>query len=218
MEESRKAGVEKFVGLGTVWCYPEFTKVPFKEENLWNGYPEENGAPYGLAKKMLLVQGQAYRKQYGFNSVFLMPINLYGPGDNSSHIVPTLVKKFLDAKKNNIKSVVVFGTGNPIREFLFVKDCAEAILLATEKYDKPDPINIGSGQDILMKDLASLIADLTSFGGEIVWDKSMPDGQLERKLDISKAKKEFGFSAKTDFKEGLVETIEWHKGKQNKNL
>lgn len=214
MEESRKAGVEKFVGIGTICQYPKFTPVPFKEKDLWNGYPEETNAPYGLAKKMLLVQAQAYRKQYGFNAIHLMPVNLYGPGDNfdpkSSHVIPALIKKFVDAKKRKDKHVVVWGTGKPTREFLYVEDAARAIVLAAEKYDKPEPVNIGSSFEISIKELANLIKKLTGYKGKIVWDKTKPDGQPRRKLDTTRAKKEFGFSAKISFKEGLKKTIDWY--------
>jgi GDP-L-fucose synthase len=215
MEIGRQAGIEKFVALGTICCYPKFTPVPFKEDDLWNGYPEETNAPYGLAKKMLLVQSQAYRQQYGFNSIFLMPVNLYGPGDNfdpkSSHVIPSLIKKCFDAIKNNQKELVVWGTGKATREFLYVEDCAEAIILATEKYNKPEPINIGAGFEISIKDLIELIAELTGFNGKIIWDDSKPDGQPRRMLDTSKAYKEFNFIAKTSFKEGLKKTVDWYK-------
>ena len=215
MEQGRRFGIEKFVALGTICCYPKFTHVPFKEKDLWNGYPEETNAPYGLAKKMLLVQSQAYRKQYGFNSIFLMPVNLYGPGDNfdpkSSHVIPALIKKCFDAKKEGKDNIVIWGTGKATREFLYVKDCAEAIILAAEKYDKSNPVNIGAGFEISIKNLIALIAKLTEFKGKIIWDTSKPDGQPRRKLDVSKAKKEFGFVAKTDFQEGLGKTIEWYR-------
>jgi len=215
MEESRICGVKKFVALGTICCYPKFTSVPFKEEDLWNGYPEETNAAYGLAKKMLLVQAQSYRQQYKFNAIFLMPVNLYGPGDNfnphSSHVIPALIKKCYDAVKENKKEIVIWGTGKATREFLYAEDAAEGILSAAEKYNKPNPVNLGSGFEISIKDLAHMIADLTGFKGSMVWDKTKPDGQPRRKLDTSKAKKEFGFSAKTDFKEGLERTVEWYK-------
>jgi len=214
MEEGRKFGIEKFVALGTVCCYPKFTPVPFKEENLWDGYPEETNAPYGLAKKMLLVQSQAYRQQYGFNSIFLLPVNLYGPGDNfdpkSSHVIPALIKKCFDAINENRKEIVIWGTGTATREFLYVEDCAEAILLATEKYNKSDPVNIGAGFEISIKDLAELIAKLTGFEGKIVWDKTKPDGQPRRCLDTTRAYKEFGFKASTKFEDGLKKTVEWY--------
>ena len=213
-EESRLASVKKFVAQGTVCCYPKFTPVPFKEEDLWNGYPEETNAPYGLAKKILLVLSQAYRKQYGFNSIFLLPVNLYGPGDNfdprSSHVIPALIRKIADAKSRNKKTVTVWGTGKPTREFLYVKDCAEALVLATEKYNKSEPVNIGAGFEISIKDLVKLIAKLMTYKCKIIWDKTKPDGQPRRCLDISKAYKEFGFRAKTDFEEGLKKTIDWY--------
>jgi len=222
MEQGRQFGIEKFVALGTICCYPKFTPVPFKEEDLWNGYPEETNAPYGLAKKMLLVQSQAYRQQYGFNSIFLMPVNLYGPGDNfdpkSSHVIPALIKKFIDAQPQPQPqpypqpqpSITVWGTGKPSREFIYVQDAAEAIILATERYNKPDPVNIGTGLEITIKDLVELIAKLTGFKGKIVCDKSKPDGQPRRCLDTTKAEKEFGFKAKVSFEEGLGKTIEWY--------
>jgi GDP-L-fucose synthase len=215
MEAGRQTNIEKFVALGTICCYPKFTPVPFKEEDIWNGYPEETNAPYGLAKKMLLVQSQGYRQQYGFNSIFLMPVNLYGPRDNfnpnSSHVIPALIKKCLDAIKNNEKQIVVWGTGKPTREFLYVDDAAEGILLATEKYNKSDPVNIGAGFEISIKDLVELIVKLTGFQGKIAWDNNQPDGQPRRCLDTTKAEKEFGFKAKTSFEEGLKEVIEWYK-------
>lgn len=215
MEEGRKRGVEKFVALGTICCYPKFTPVPFKEEDLWVGYPEETNAPYGLAKKMLLVQSHAYRQQYGFNSIFLMPVNLYGPGDNfnpdSSHVIPALIKKCLDAIKNKDKEIVIWGTGKATREFLYVDDASEGIILAAEKYNKSDPINLGSGFEISIKDLVLVIAGLTGFKGKITWDVSKPDGQPRRALDTSKALTEFGFKATTNFQEGLKKTIDWYK-------
>jgi len=214
IEEARKAGVKKFVQVGTICAFPKFTPIPFKEENLWDGYPEETNAPYGLAKKMLLVQLQAYRKQYGFNGIYLLPVNLYGPGDNfdpkSSHVIPALIKKFIDAKNAGKKEVVVWGTGKPTREFLYVEDAARAIILATKKYDKGDPVNLGSGKEISIKELAEKIKNLTEFKGKIVWDKTKPDGQPRRMLNTSKAKKEFGFTAETDFNEGLSNTIKWY--------
>jgi GDP-L-fucose synthase len=207
-------GIEKFVALGTTCCYPKFTPVPFKEEDLWNGYPEETNAPYGLAKKMLLVQSQAYRQQYGLNSIFLMPVNLYGPRDNfdpkSSHVIPALIKKCIDAKRKAQSEITVWGTGNPTREFLYVEDCAEAIILAAERYNKPEPVNIGAGFEISIKNLVELIVKLTGFRGKIIWDSSKPDGQPRRMLDTSKAEKGFGFKAKTSFEEGLKKTIEWY--------
>ncbi len=223
--------IEKFVAIGTICAYPKFTPVPFKEEDLWNGYPEETNAPYGLAKKMMLVQSQAYRQQYGFNSIFLLPVNLYGPGDNfdpkSSHVIPALIKKMVDAmsnSKNGITNndsritnndrppeVAVWGTGKATREFFYVEDAAEAIILAMERYNKSDPVNIGAGFEISIKELVGLIKELTGFKGEIIWNKSKPDGQPRRMLDTTKAFKEFGFKAKTDFREGLKKTIEWYK-------
>ena len=215
LEAARLESVDKFVAIGTICAYPKFTPVPFKEENLWNGYPEETNAPYGLAKKMLLVQSQAYRQQYGFNSVFLLPVNLYGPGDNfdleSSHVIPALIRKFTDAVENDKKEVEVWGTGKASREFLYVEDAAEGIVLATEKYDKPEPVNIGAGFEIKIKDLVELIVELTGFEGEIRWDTTKPDGQPRRCLDTTKAEREFGFRAKTDFREGLRKTIDWYK-------
>ncbi len=215
MEQARLHKVEKFVALGTVCAYPKFTPVPFMEENIWNGYPEETNAPYGLAKKMLLVQVQAYKEQYGFNGIFLLPVNLYGPGDNfdpaSSHVIPALIKKCVDAIEKGEKEITIWGTGKATREFLYVEDAAEAIILATEKYEKTDPINIGSSFEISIKELVELIAKLTGFKGKIVWDHTKPDGQPRRKLHTAKAKKEFGFSSKITFKEGLLKTIEWYK-------
>lgn len=215
IEEARRAGVKKFLGLGTICQYPKYTPVPFREEDLWNGYPEETNAPYGLAKKMLLVLSQAYRRQYGFDAIHLMPVNLYGPGDNfdpqSSHVIPALIKKFVDAMVRNDKFVVIWGTGKPTREFLYVEDAAEAIVLAAEKYNEAAPINLGSAFEISIKDLVDSIKDLTGFKGNIVWDKTKPDGQPRRKLDTSKAEKEFGFRSKVNFEEGLKKTIEWYK-------
>ena len=214
MEYARRSKVEKFVAIGTICAYPKFTPVPFKEENLWNGYPEETNAPYGLAKKMLLVQSQAYRQQYGFNSIFLLPVNLYGPGDNfdleTSHVIPAMIRKCVEAKENGDAEIVLWGDGSPTREFLYVEDCAEAILLAAEKYEKPDPVNLGSGNEIMIKDLAGLICRLAGFKGKMAWDKTKPNGQPRRKLDVSRAKKEFGFEAKTGFEEGLRNTIAWY--------
>lgn len=219
MELARKARVEKFITLGTICCYPKFTPVPFKETDLWNGYPEETNAPYGLAKKMLLVQAQAYRQQYGFNSIFLMPINLYGPGDNfeerSSHVIPALIKKVAEAKKQNKNYIEVWGTGKATRGFLYVEDAAEGILSATEKYDKPEPINLGSDMEISIKDLVELICKLMDFKGEIRWDATKPDGQPRRCLDVSQAEKGFGFIAKTNFEKGLKDTINWYLNNQN---
>ena len=220
MELGRQFGIEKFVALGTVCAYPKFTPVPFKEENLWNGYPEETNAPYGLAKKMLLVQSQAYRQQYGFNSIFLLLVNLYGPRDNfdpeSSHVIPAVIKKCFDAIENKEDKIVVWGDGTPTREFLYVEDAAEAILLASESYNKSEPVNIGAGFEISIKDLVKLIAKLSGFKGSIFWDKTKPNGQPRRQLDIAKAEEEFGFKAKTNFEEGLEKTIEWYRQVKNK--
>lgn len=214
MEESRKAEVKKFVAIGTICAYPKHTPVPFKEKDLWNGYPEETNAPYGLAKKMLLVQSQAYRQQYNFNSIFLLPVNLYGPGDNfdpnSSHVIPALIRKFVKAKKNNEKEVIVWGTGNPTREFLFVADAARAIALATEKYNKSEPVNIGANFEISIRKLAKTIKKVVGFDGKIVFDPSKPDGQPRRKLSTTKAKEEFGFEAKVKFELGLKKTVSWY--------
>ncbi|WP_105619003.1 GDP-L-fucose synthase family protein [Vallitalea okinawensis] len=215
IEYCRRYGVDKFVALGTICAYPKYTPVPFKEEDIWNGYPEETNAPYGLAKKMMLVQSQAYREQYGYNSIYLLPVNLYGPRDNfdpsSSHVIPALIKKCVDAINNNQQSIEVWGTGEATREFLYVEDCAEAIVLATEKYEKSDPINIGSGKEISIKDLVYLIAKLTGFKGEIKWNTDKPDGQPRRCLDTKKAEIEFNFVAKTEFIDGLEKTIKWYK-------
>jgi len=214
MEAARLNGVGKFVATGTICAYPKFTPVPFKEEDLWNGYPEETNAPYGLAKKMMLVQSQAYRKQYGFNSIFLLPVNLYGPRDNfhpdSSHVIPAIIKKVHDAKKNKENHIVLWGTGNATREFLFVRDCAEGIILAAENYDGEEPVNLGAGREISIRDLGELICELSDFKGRIVWDTTKPDGQPRRCLDTTRAKERFGFEARTDFREGLKETIRWH--------
>ena len=214
MEQARRNDVDKFVAVGTVCAYPKFTPVPFKEKNLWNGYPEETNAPYGLAKKMLLVQSQAYRQEYGFNSIFLLPVNLYGPGDNfdpsSSHVIPALIKKCVDAVINKKEEIVVWGTGKASREFLYVEDCARGIVMATEHYNKPEPVNLGSGMEIKIKDLVELIAKFTGFNGKIVWDQTKPDGQPRRCLDTSKALKEFGFKAETNFRQGLKKTIQWY--------
>lgn len=215
MEYARLHHVEKFVAIGTICAYPKFTPVPFHEEDLWNGYPEETNAPYGLAKKMLLVQSQAYRAQYGFNSIFLLPVNLYGPGDNfdprSSHVIPALIKKCVDAIEAGDDRIVVWGDGSPTREFLYVSDAAEAIVLATERYDESDPVNVGSGREISIRELVGLIARLTGFQGEIVWDTSKPNGQPRRRLDTRRAQERFGFRAKTDFEEGLRTTIAWYR-------
>ena len=214
MEAARQTGVEKFITVGTTCAYPKFTPLPFKEEDIWLGYPEEVTASYGLAKKMLLVQAQAYALQYGFNSIFLMPTNLYGPEDNFdpnfSHVIPALVKNFVDAKKNNQSFVEVWGTGKATREFLYVKDAAEGLILAAERYDSPESINLGTGIETPIKDLVKLISNLSGFKGEIRWDASKPEGQPRRFLDVSKAKKEFGFEARTSLEQGLSETINWY--------
>jgi GDP-L-fucose synthase len=214
MEAARLAGVKKFVAVGTICAYPKFTPAPFKEADLWNGYPEETNAPYGLAKKMLLVQAQSYRAEYGFNAIYLLPVNLYGPGDNfdpqSSHVIPALIKKIHDAKQAGVDSIDVWGTGKPTREFLYVDDAAEGIVLATERYEKAEPVNLGSGREISIKDLVEMIARLMNFTGELHWDASKPDGQPRRLLDVSRAEREFGFKAKVNFEEGLKKTIEWY--------
>lgn len=220
MEEARLAGVKKFVSIGTICAYPKFTPVPFKEEDLWEGYPEETNAPYGLAKKMLLVQGQAYRQQFGFNAIYLLPVNLYGPEDkfdpSVSHVIPALIKKVVDAKKTGVSKVIVWGTGVVTREFLYVEDAVEAIIKATELYDKPDPVNLGANFEISINDLVKLICKLVDYKGKIVWDSSKPDGQPRRKLDVSRAIREFGFTAHTDFKEGLKKTIQWYENSTKK--
>ena len=215
LHEAYLRNVEKFVALGTICAYPKFTPVPFKEEDIWNGYPEETNAPYGLAKKMMLVQSQAYRQQYGFNSIFLLPVNLYGPGDNfdprSSHVIPALIKKCFDAIDAHDDKIEVWGTGSATREFFYVEDAAEAICMATDAYNKSEPVNIGAGFEISIKELTELIAKLTGFQGKITWDKSKPDGQPRRMLDTTKALKEFMFAAKTNLTTGLIKTIDWYK-------
>jgi len=214
MEEARLAGVKKFVSLGTICEYPKHTPVPFKEEDLWSGYPEETNAPYGLAKKMALVQAQAYRQQYGFAAIHLLPVNLYGPGDNfdpvSSHVIPALIRRFVSARKEGRSKVVVWGTGEPTREFLYVEDAARAILLATERYNKPDPVNIGSAFEISIRNLSELISRMVGYEGGIVFDSTRPDGQPRRRLDVSRAEQEFGFKAQIDFETGLRRTVEWY--------
>ena len=214
LHESYIAGVDKFIALGTICAYPKFTPVPFNEENLWNGYPEETNAPYGLAKKMLLVQSQAYRHQYGYNSIFILPVNLYGPGDNfdpaSSHVIPALIKKCMDAKIAGDDHIVVWGDGSPTREFLYIEDAADGILLASERYNDSEPVNLGSSFEISIKELIEMIARLCGFEGQIVWDTSKPNGQPRRKLDISRAKAFFGFEASMNFEDGLRRTIEWY--------
>ena len=214
MHEAWQKKVKKFVAIGTICAYPKFTPVPFKEENLWNGYPEETNATYGLAKKMLLVQAQAYRQQYGFNSIFLLPVNLYGPGDNfnpsSSHVIPALIRKCVESNEKGNKEIEVWGDGSPTREFLYVEDAAEAILLATEKYNDSEPVNLGSGYEISIKDLVNLIAKLTGFTGQMKWDTSKPNGQPRRALDTKRALDYFGFHAQMPFEEGLKKTIDWY--------
>lgn len=214
MEQSRRAGVDKFVQIGTVCAYPKFTPVPFREDDLWNGYPEETNAPYGVAKKMLLVQGQAYREQYGFDVIHLIPVNLYGPGDNfnpaSSHVIPALIKKCVDARDSGADHIEVWGTGAASREFLYVDDAAEGIVLGAERYDGPDPVNLGVGQEITIRDLVELIVRLTAYSGEVRWDATKPDGQPRRALDTSRALDLFGFEAKTSFHDGLRRTIDWY--------
>jgi GDP-L-fucose synthase len=215
LHEAYLRKIEKFVALGTICAYPKFTPVPFQETDIWNGYPEETNAPYGLAKKMMLVQSQAYRQQYSFNSIFLLPVNLYGPGDNfnprSSHVIPALIKKCFDAIDAHADKIEVWGTGSATREFFYVEDAAEAIYLATKLYNKSEPVNIGAGQEISIKELAELIVRLTEFKGKIFWDKSKPDGQPRRLLDTNKARQEFGFKARTDLNAGLINTIDWYR-------
>ena len=220
MHQAWQRGVEKVVALGTICAYPKFTPIPFKEEHLWDGYPEETNAPYGLAKKMLLVQSQAYRQQYGFNSIFLLPVNLYGPGDNfdlaSSHVIPALIRKCIEAKEQGADEIVAWGDGSPTREFLYVEDAAEGIALATQYYNRSDPVNLGSSFEISIKDLTELIARLTGFEGRVRWDTSKPNGQPRRKLDTTRAKEYFGFSAKTNFEDGLRKTIDWYLANRSK--
>ncbi|MBN1431124.1 MAG: GDP-L-fucose synthase [Anaerolineae bacterium] len=215
LEHARRAGVDKVVAIGTICAYPKFTPIPFKEDDLWNGYPEETNAPYGLAKKMLLVQAQAYRQEYGFNTVYLLPVNLYGPGDNfnpaSSHVIPALIKKCIDAQESGDDHIVAWGDGSPTREFLYVDDAARGIVMAAEHYNDPDPVNLGSSNEISIKDLVELVVELTGFQGEIVWDTSKPNGQPRRKLDVSRARERFGFESQTDFREGLKRTIAWYR-------
>jgi GDP-L-fucose synthase len=215
MEAARLNKVQKFIQVGTVCAYPKFTPAPFKEENLWDGYPEETNAPYGIAKKALLVMAQAYRQQYGMNVIYLLPVNLYGPKDNfdleSSHVIPALIRKFIEAMEKNARQVVIWGTGKASREFLYVDDAAEGVVAATEKYDKPAPVNLGTGREITINQLVTLIAQKTGFKGEIVWDTKKPDGQPRRCLDVNRARAEFGFEAKTNLEEGLQKTIDWYK-------
>lgn len=214
LEYARLYKVPKFVGIGTICEYPKFTPVPFKEEDLWNGYPEETNAPYGIAKKALLVQGQAYRQEFGYNAIHILPTNLYGPGDNfefsSSHVIPALIRKMIEAQENGTNKVTLFGDGSPTREFLYVKDAVRGIAMAAAFYDDVEPVNLGSGMEISIKDLAELIAELTGFKGEIEWDTSKPNGQPRRNVDVSRAKAEFGFEAQTNFREGLTELIKWY--------
>jgi GDP-L-fucose synthase len=214
MEHARRRGCQKFVAIGTVCAYPKYTPVPFREDDLWNGYPEETNAPYGLAKKMLLVQAQAYRQQYGFNAIYLLPVNLYGPHDNfdpeSSHVIPALIRKFVEAKERGEPTVTAWGDGSPTREFLYVDDAAEAIGLALERYDGPEPVNVGSSFEISIRDLTETIARVVGYDGRIVWDTSKPNGQPRRKLDVSRAERYFGFRATTSFEEGLRRTLEWY--------
>jgi GDP-L-fucose synthase len=214
MEFARQTKVEKFVALGTICAYPKFTPIPFKEEDLWNGYPEETNAPYGLAKKMLLVQADSYRRQYGFNAIYLLPVNLYGPGDNfdlhTSHVIPAMIRKCVTAVRESSREIVLWGTGKPTREFLYVEDAAEGVILAAERYDTSEPVNLGSGMEISIRDLATLISRLCNFKGEIVWDTSQPDGQPRRALDVSRAEASFGFRARTKFEDGLRQTIDWY--------
>jgi GDP-L-fucose synthase len=215
MHQAWKRGVEKFIALGTVCAYPKFTPIPFKEENIWDGYPEETNAPYGLAKKMLLVQAQAYREQYDFNAIYLLPVNLYGPRDNfdleTSHVIPALIRKYIEAQERGDEEVVLWGDGSPTREFLYAGDAAEGILKAAELYNRSDPVNLGSGQEISIKELSETVARLTGYQGKIVWDTSKPNGQPRRALDTTKAEQYFGFRARTSFEEGLRRTIEWYK-------
>jgi GDP-L-fucose synthase len=218
MEHARRTGVEKFVGVGTICSYPKFTPTPFREDDLWNGYPEETNAPYGLAKKMLLVQGQAYRQQYGFNAIHLLPVNLYGPGDNfdpdSSHVIPALIRKCLAAVERGEDEIVCWGDGSPTREFLYVDDCAEGIVLAAERFDGPEPVNLGTGSEISIKDLVGLVAELAGFHGRITWDESKPNGQPRRCLDTHRAWELFGFRARMGFIDGLRRTVAWYRGQR----
>jgi GDP-L-fucose synthase len=213
MHRAWETGVEKFVAIGTICAYPKFTPIPFKEENLWDGYPEETNAPYGLAKKMLLVQAQSYRQQYGYNALFLLPVNLYGPGDNfnpkSSHVIPALIRKCIEAQETGEEEIVVWGDGSPTREFLYVEDAAEAILLASEKYNDSEPVNLGAGSEISIKDLVEMIAKKTDYTGKLVWDTTKPNGQPRRKLDTTRANERFGFKAQMSFEEGMDHTIKW---------
>jgi GDP-L-fucose synthase len=219
IEQSRLHGVRKFVALGTVCAYPKFTPVPFREEDIWNGYPEETNAPYGLAKKMMLVQSESYREQYGFNSIFLLPANLYGIGDNfdleTSHVIPALIRKCVEAKRNQSQFIEVWGSGNVSREFLYVEDCAEGILRAAKDYNESAPVNLGTGREVLIRELVEMIARLCGFVGEIRWQKSKPDGQPRRQLDVARAFEKFGFRAQTSLEEGLRRTIDWYESNIN---
>ena len=216
MEQARLAGVQKFVAIGTICAYPKFTPVPFSEDDLWDGYPEETNAPYGLAKKMLLVQAQAYRQQYGFNAIYLLPTNLYGPGDNfhptDAHVIPDIIRKCVDAIESGARSITLWGTGSPTREFLFARDCAEGIVAALERYDRSDPVNLGSGEEIRISELAHLIAEATGFDGQIQFDATQPDGQPRRKVDPARALAEFGWQSTTSFPDGLRATVDWYHG------
>ena len=222
MHKAWQRKVDKFIAIGTVCAYPKFTPVPFREDDIWNGYPEETNAPYGLAKKMLLVQAQAYRQQYGFNAIFLLPVNLYGPGDNfdpsSSHVIPALIRKFVEARETGLPEVEIWGDGSPTREFLYVDDAAEGILAATELYNQPDPVNLGSGYEISILDLAQLIASMTNYTGSLRWNISKPNGQPRRALDTTRAEEAFGFMAQMDFEEGLYRTIEWFENTRKAHL
>ena len=217
LEQSRLAGIDKLVVVGTICAYPKFAPVPFREEDLWNGYPEETNAPYGIAKKALLVGAQGYREQYGLNAIYLLPVNLYGPGVNfdleSSHVIPALIRKMLEAGERGDESVVLWGDGSPTREFLYVEDCAEGLALAAQQYDGADPVNLGTGDEISIRELADAIADATGYSGEIVWDDSKPNGQPRRRLDVERAKEQFGFSARTPFREGIERTVAWYRAK-----
>ncbi|MBT5056516.1 MAG: GDP-L-fucose synthase [Gemmatimonadetes bacterium] len=220
MEQARQVGLAKFVAVGTICAYPKFTPVPFKEDDLWDGYPEETNAPYGLAKKMLLVQAQAYRQEYGFNAVYLLPVNLYGPGDNfdleTSHVIPAMIRKFAIAKERGAESVVLWGDGSPTREFLYVEDAADGILMAAERYNSSDPVNIGTGEEISIRDLAEKTKILTGYEGRIDWDVTRPNGQPRRQLDVNRARDLFGFSAQVDLGEGLGRTVEWFNANRNR--
>jgi GDP-L-fucose synthase len=222
MDVGRQRALEKFVAIGTVCAYPKFAQIPFREDELWNGYPEETNAPYGLAKKMLLVQGQSYRQQYGFRSIYLLPVNLYGPRDNfdpsTSHVIPALIKKCIDARDDGLDEIVVWGDGSPTREFLYVDDAAEGIVLAAERYDKPEPVNLGASFEISIRDLVELITHITGFHGRVTWDTTKPNGQPRRKLDTTRAEEEFGFKARVSFEEGLRQTVAWYETARKASL